>query len=197
MKTCIACKITKEITEFTIDSKSRDLKNCRCKECWSEYKRNYSSQYRKKNPEVGRVSVLKWKQRDRKNKQNKSIVSARVFRAIKAGLIKKEPCCVCGAVKSIGHHNDYNKPLVVTWLCPAHHQAWHRVFEAEQFDATKIEIPTSKECCMCGNILPLESFQPGKGKLGRKTYCRKCDSSRSKYYREMSKLKLIKERGVR
>ena len=49
-----------------------------------------------------------------------------VFYAIKTSKIIKSPCLVCGDVKSQGHHEDYNKPLDVVWLCQIHHAKWHR-----------------------------------------------------------------------
>ena len=46
--------------------------------------------------------------------------------AIKIGVIKKEPCKVCGAIEGImGHHQDYTKPLEVIWFCSKHHISWH------------------------------------------------------------------------
>lgn len=44
---------------------------------------------------------------------------------IKGGLIKREPCEVCGLEKSEGHHYDYTKPLFVQWLCRKHHIEEH------------------------------------------------------------------------
>jgi hypothetical protein len=41
------------------------------------------------------------------------------------GRIKKLPCEVCGNEKSEGHHEDYSKPLEVSWLCSQHHRNKH------------------------------------------------------------------------
>lgn len=50
--------------------------------------------------------------------------------AIRAGKLIKQPCLICRSETSIqAHHDDYSKPLVVTWLCNDHHKAWHRVFK--------------------------------------------------------------------
>ena len=48
-----------------------------------------------------------------------------VYRAIQKSLLIRSPVCeVCGAqCKTEGHHEDYNKPLQVVWLCPrCHHE---------------------------------------------------------------------------
>jgi hypothetical protein len=45
---------------------------------------------------------------------------------IKHGRILKQPCIICGNIKSHGHHNDYKKPLNVIWLCDKHHKEIHK-----------------------------------------------------------------------
>lgn len=43
---------------------------------------------------------------------------------VKRGSIKKQPCEVCGAAQTLeAHHEDYDKPLEVKWLCRKHHLA--------------------------------------------------------------------------
>lgn len=49
-----------------------------------------------------------------------------VHEALREGTLVRQPCEVCGDDKSQGHHDDYDKPLVVRWLCPKHHRAEHR-----------------------------------------------------------------------
>ncbi len=41
--------------------------------------------------------------------------------ARKKGVLKKEPCSVCGNPNSEAHHSNYSRPLEVTWLCRKHH----------------------------------------------------------------------------
>lgn len=48
-----------------------------------------------------------------------------VKRAIELGELKRLPCEVCGNENSQGHHDDYDKPLDVRWLCPKHHFRRH------------------------------------------------------------------------
>lgn len=54
--------------------------------------------------------------------------------AIQQGVLKRQPCEVCGANGTFAdgrsevqaHHDDYNKPLDVRWLCQKHHHEWHK-----------------------------------------------------------------------
>lgn len=56
--------------------------------------------------------------------------------AIRRGLIERQPCEVCGAVHGQagavihGHHDDYQKPMAVQWLCHLHHRQVHAVLRA-------------------------------------------------------------------
>lgn len=47
------------------------------------------------------------------------------YRAIQTGKIKRQPCEVCSDPKSQAHHEDYTKPLEITWLCRKHHDERH------------------------------------------------------------------------
>lgn len=46
--------------------------------------------------------------------------------AVRAGMLPKLPCQVCGDICAQAHHHDYSKPLDVIWLCPVHHMDRHR-----------------------------------------------------------------------
>jgi len=41
------------------------------------------------------------------------------------GKLVKEHCQVCGEKKVEMHHEDYNKPLEIKWLCREHHLKIH------------------------------------------------------------------------
>jgi hypothetical protein len=41
------------------------------------------------------------------------------------GLLEPQPCEVCGAKSVEMHHDNYNAPLSVRWLCFRHHRMAH------------------------------------------------------------------------
>lgn len=59
------------------------------------------------------------------NKSQKGKASQALRDAVRWGKIKRQPCEVCGVLKSQGHHEDYSKPLDVVWLCAKHHAEVH------------------------------------------------------------------------
>lgn len=88
--------------------------------------REYYREYRKKNREklrlYNRDYNRKWRalygmEHDR--------VRSQVKYAIKKGVLIKLPCEKCDEKKSQGHHEDYNFPLSVIWLCSVHHKERH------------------------------------------------------------------------
>jgi hypothetical protein len=53
-------------------------------------------------------------------------ISQLVGRAVRYGKLIRKPCEVCGATKRIhAHHDDYDRPLDVRWLCASHHLEAH------------------------------------------------------------------------
>lgn len=40
--------------------------------------------------------------------------------------IDRKPCEVCGNPKTEAHHDDYDKPLEIRWLCFKCHRAYHK-----------------------------------------------------------------------
>lgn len=45
--------------------------------------------------------------------------------ALRRGLIERGRCEVCGEEPTDAHHDDYDRPLAVRWLCRRHHQQLH------------------------------------------------------------------------
>jgi len=60
-----------------------------------------------------------------KNNPQKKSCHVAVFLAIESGRLERKPCEVCGNLKVDAHHEDYNKPLDVVWLCRQHHADRH------------------------------------------------------------------------
>lgn len=52
-----------------------------------------------------------------------------VQRALMSGLLQKQPCEVCGASVVDAHHDRYDQPLKVRWLCRTHHVKLHHYGE--------------------------------------------------------------------
>ena len=48
-----------------------------------------------------------------------------VEKALAAGLLQRQSCAVCGNPVAHAHHEDYGRPLFVTWLCSLHHAQHH------------------------------------------------------------------------
>lgn len=61
----------------------------------------------------------------RRSNPSKYAAHLRVQQALHAGQLHKAPCEVCGAVKVDAHHDSYDEPLVVRWLCRRHHIRLH------------------------------------------------------------------------
>lgn len=57
--------------------------------------------------------------------REKIAANYRVFSAIRAGELKRMPCEACGSQRVQAHHDDYEKPLEVRWLCPSCHKRHH------------------------------------------------------------------------
>lgn len=138
---CNICKCKKPINEFAKDKNKIYGCDYRCKECdkkrFKKYweKHNVSDMRSERYYSDREASVQKSKEyyyikkaRGYRTKIDPFKQEARLetWRAIKAGLIAKKACEVCGEQKSQAHHSDYNKPLEIMWLCKKHHSKWHR-----------------------------------------------------------------------
>lgn len=55
----------------------------------------------------------------RKKDNARSLLDA----AVRRKEISITPCDVCGDDEVQAHHNDYDKPLEIRWLCRLHHKA--------------------------------------------------------------------------
>ena len=134
-KECFKCKTVKQIEDFYKHSKMLDGHVNKCKECNKndvtanrnknlEKVREYD-RARGKKPEriklAAKISRL-WRAEDAR----RSVAHSRVYRAIRNGTLVKQPCIKCGEVKSLAHHEDYDKPLDIMWLCQPCHKQRHK-----------------------------------------------------------------------
>ncbi len=78
-------------------------------------------EWEKKNREKANASKKKWIKGNPTAREAHTLVN----NAVKLGKMHKQPC-YCGSTDVHAHHEDYSKPLDVTWLCPQHHKDLHK-----------------------------------------------------------------------
>jgi len=84
-------------------------------------------------------------------------VHAIMILALEKGILVPGPCEKCGFFGQAkdgrclvhGHHDDYNKPLEVRWLCKNHHHEWHKTNKAIPLKK-KLPVMSRKELCSMG-----------------------------------------------
>jgi hypothetical protein len=79
----------------------------------------YLRAWKHAHPELRLVS-------DRRRDRLKIRARSAVGWAIRSGRLDRGPCQVCGTERTEAHHDDYARPLDVTWLCRPHHLDLHR-----------------------------------------------------------------------
>lgn len=69
--------------------------------------------------------MRKWRKTHPLSEEARAKMNARCYLHvyIRRGILKRQPCVLCGTFPAEPHHHDYSKPLEVTWLCRAHHLA--------------------------------------------------------------------------
>jgi len=148
-KKCFKCQIIKPLTEFYKHSEMADGHLNKCKECT----KNDANKHRFKNLEKIRAYdrerakiperikatteiTRAWRAEDKK----RSIAHNAVSRAIRNGSLFRLPCIRCGEKKSVAHHEDYDKPLEVMWLCQPCHKKRHKEIDGNQENITHTEV---------------------------------------------------------
>lgn len=96
------------------------------KERQREIWRKAHTKYRKTSK--GKADMRKSAATQRQRYHEKTLARNRLYNAISKGTVSKPDSCqidndCTGRLE--GHHDDYNKPLDVTWLCVKHHHKLH------------------------------------------------------------------------
>lgn len=143
MKRCSKCEETKPLSDFYKGKYE-------CKTCWGERTRAWRAanaeaygesnrRYRESHREKFRHHSAAYIRRHRdevteRMRQIKEDKSAAAFAwrlvelAVRKGrLVRPSGCTRCGEVGPVhGHHEDYERPLDVDWLCSPCHKARHK-----------------------------------------------------------------------
>jgi len=143
-KPCSKCKKTKAISEFYVSTCGVDSQ---CKECRREkgriYNRTpkrikYNNMHRERLRAAGhykeyyqRPEVKKRKAEQMQKYSNDPALAIkhmarRIVRNNKRnGAINQQPCVMCGKEQTEAHHLDYDRPLLIVWMCPDCHRKEH------------------------------------------------------------------------
>lgn len=138
MKTCFKCGIEKPLDDFYKHAGMADGHFNKCKEC---AKRDIRT-HRRENAHVREADNVRYHakksdpefKRMRLDYQYQFVAThpeakrahRKVYHAIKAGKLVRGSCSKCGSNENVhAHHEDYSKPLDVTWLCVLCHRREH------------------------------------------------------------------------
>jgi len=133
-KQCFKCKTVKPINEFYKHSRMADGHLNKCIECAKsdvrshrekniDRIREYDRQRAKADSRI-KLSIelhRRWRAEDSRRAKAHSSVA----RAIKSGALVRMPCESCERPDTHAHHDDYDQPLKVRWLCPVCHSKYH------------------------------------------------------------------------
>jgi len=133
-KICFKCKKEKPISDYYKHSGMTDGHVGKCKECnkkdvQDNYIKNidYFREYNRKRhklPHAKKYNAdmqrLKKKEHNAHNRVYNKYTRIDKFK-------KPKNCSICNKTKCriVGHHDDYNKPLDIIWLCDSCHQKLH------------------------------------------------------------------------
>ena len=131
MKKCFKCNEKKELSEFYKHSGMSDGHLGKCKVCTKQdaYIHRHESPNREKilayDRGRGARQDSSYQKEYRKKFPKKYKAHSLINYAIKSNKLFREPCEICGKEKTHAHHDDYDKPLNIRWLCAEHHRQWH------------------------------------------------------------------------
>lgn len=134
-KKCFKCKTVKLLDDFYKHPNMPDGHVNKCKECNKndvtanrnkniERVREYDRTRGKEPERIKSVTEITraWRAED----SRRSVAHSQVARAIRNGTLVRQPCVRCAETKSLAHHEDYDHPLAVMWLCQPCHKQRHK-----------------------------------------------------------------------
>ena len=142
-KRCTWCKEMKPMHEFHKDRSKPDGHVFRCKGCKS-MKSAHRAYYLKNRERIlqvsklrsqteeGRRTIRKSSRKYQKKNPEKKKAHSRFYERIRHGKLARERCLFCWTHLAEAHHEDYSKPLEVTWLCRRCHNFLHRQRKGDQ-----------------------------------------------------------------
>jgi hypothetical protein len=139
-KKCFKCGTTQPLTEFYQHKGMADGHLGKCKPCTKSdsiaHREKNAERYRAydrdraKNPNrIALASEInkRWRAEDTRRQKCHNAVA----RAVRKGDLLQEPCSRCGDANSVAHHESYDRPLDVVWLCQVHHKQRHKELAIE------------------------------------------------------------------
>ena len=139
-KECFKCHIVKPLGAFYKHKMMADGHLGKCKECTKkdaatnrlekvEYYRAYDVyRFQTKNR---REACFEKSRKGRTIEPRKYAARTLLGNAVRDGKITRQNCSKCNAPKAHAHHESYDRPLEVVWLCPVCHSARHKEMKKE------------------------------------------------------------------
>ena len=137
MKRCSKCHELKPETDFYKDKRSKDGLKSQCKLCHCET--SIRTRNKEKHREANKIYMrnlyktdtarVREQWRNHKESDPKKIHARSILNgAVRHGKIQRpSQCQKCGTIGMVyAHHEDYDKPLDVEWLCSECHGKRHR-----------------------------------------------------------------------
>lgn len=130
MKECFKCKTIKPLSDFYKHKAMADGHLNKCKECTKidvKERRSTNPAVQEYDRNRGNRQDLEYLRDYRKRYPKKYKAHSWVNNAVRRGqLLKKDDCEECGSSFALeAHHDDYDKPTQVRWLCSLCHKRWH------------------------------------------------------------------------
>ena len=139
-KVCFKCDIDKPLTDYYKHAQMGDGHLNKCKDCTKkdahQHRSNNLERVREYDRQRGKLAkriasntevTRAWRAEDKRRQQAHKAVA----KGLRHGTLLKESCCRCGNEKSVAHHDDYDKPLDVMWLCQPCHKQRHKELKEE------------------------------------------------------------------